>query len=81
MWIRGKGVVNRPSDGSERYVTNALLVLPGRDSDEPNVARPEVSGTVEALVAPLDAAQQQAAELAAYSDPASTGGLLDLAAG
>lgn len=81
MWIRGKGVVNRPSDGSERYVTNALLVLPGRDSDEPNVARPEVSGTVEALVAPLDAAQQQAAEQAAYSDPASTGGLLDLAAG
>jgi exopolysaccharide biosynthesis protein len=34
MVIRGK-VVNRPSAGFERRVTNALLVLPGPDFDEP----------------------------------------------
>ena len=35
MWVRGQGIVNRPSDGSERPVTNAILVLPGADTGEP----------------------------------------------
>ena len=30
MWVKGKGVVNVPSDGSERVVSNAVLVLPIR---------------------------------------------------
>jgi len=28
MWIRGYGVVNRPSDGRERRVPNALVIVP-----------------------------------------------------
>ena len=77
MWIRGKGVVNRPSDGSERSVSNALLVLPGTDAGDPRMSTPRVSPVVEELAAPLDAAAQRIAEEAAYADPASTGGLLD----
>ncbi len=34
MVVRGT-VVNRPSDGGERSITSALLVLPGPDPDEP----------------------------------------------
>ena len=35
MWIRGRGVVNRPTDPSgERSVVNALVVLPGTDPSE-----------------------------------------------
>jgi hypothetical protein len=71
MWVDGKGVVNDPSDSSgERYVTNAILVLPGADAKEP------------APLAPLFldpsalAAAAQASSLEA-TDPASTGGLMD----
>ncbi len=38
VWVQGE-VVNRPSGGSERAVTNALLVLPGPDPGEAWVAR------------------------------------------
>jgi hypothetical protein len=34
MVVEGE-VVNRPSDGHERSITNAILVLPGPDPDEP----------------------------------------------
>jgi len=34
MVVEGE-VVNRPSDGSERSISNAILVLPGPDPDEP----------------------------------------------
>jgi exopolysaccharide biosynthesis protein len=33
MWVEGE-VVNRPSDGTERKVTTAVLVLPGQDPGE-----------------------------------------------
>jgi hypothetical protein len=33
MVVRGE-VVNRPSDGRERQLTNAIVVLPGRDPGE-----------------------------------------------
>ena len=70
MWVKGEGVVNDPTDSSgERHVTNAVLVLPGADTEvTPLVARyvdPETSEAAE-----------QAAALEA-SDPASTGGLMD----
>ncbi len=72
MWVKGQGLVNRPSDGSERPVTNALLILPGGDAGEPTpVGRvPVLSGS--------DAAD--AARLAA-TDPGSTGGLLEALVG
>lgn len=69
MWVKGRGIVNRPSDGSERPVTNAVLVLPGSDRDEP--------GSLRAATLPAVSPEAAlAAERAAMSDPASTGGLL-----
>jgi hypothetical protein len=36
MWVKGQGIVNRPSDPTgERPVTNAIVILPGPDSGEP----------------------------------------------
>jgi hypothetical protein len=70
MWVKGRGIVNRPSDGSERPVTNAVLVLPGSDRDEP--------GSLRAASRPAVSAEAAlAAERAGMSDPASTGGLLN----
>ena len=68
MWVKGQGLVTRPSDGSERPVTNALVVLPSADTGEPTPV-----GRVPALSAAAadDAASQ------ASSIPASTGGLLE----
>ena len=40
MWIKGRGVVNQPSDGYERPVTTALLVLPGLDPQDPPTLLP-----------------------------------------
>ena len=73
MWVRGQGIVNRPSDGSERPVTNAILVLPGADTGEPTPV-----GRVTAVPA-LSASARAAEDAAALSaaDPASTGGLLE----
>ena len=68
MWVKGQGIVNRPSDGSERPVTNAILVLPGADPGEPTPV-----GRVPIL---SPAAAAGAAESAA-ADPASTGGLIE----
>jgi hypothetical protein len=74
MWVKGKGVVNVPSDGSERVVSNAVLVLPGADRNEPaTLARSRMR-----LASRSEAA---AAEAASLADPASTGGLLDLYGG
>lgn len=57
-------IVNRPSDGSERYVSSALVLLPGADPGEPTTdpqPDPEPDPSVED---PL-----------LLTDPASTGGL------
>lgn len=50
MWVKGMGLVNHPSDSTgERPVSNAVLVLPGADSDgatplpAPPVAGPSIS--------------------------------------
>lgn len=41
MWVRGEGVVNRPSNAGhrQRRVGTALLVLPGEDTDVPTSLR------------------------------------------
>ncbi len=74
MWVRGKGVVNVPSDGSERVVSNAVLVLPGPDGDEP-------AGLARSRLRLASRGEAAAAEAASLTDPASTGGLLDLVGG
>jgi Phosphodiester glycosidase len=66
MWVRGK-VLNRPSDGSERPITNALLLLPHADRSE--VLRPVA---VPQIATPEEASQ---AAKVAGTDPGSTGGL------
>jgi hypothetical protein len=88
MVVNGR-LVNRPSDGAERPVGSALLVLPGPDPGEaePGVAASEPGAgrnsgaspggeppTVPALGEQLPAA---AAGCLALHDPASTGGMLD----
>lgn len=76
MWVKGRGVVNSPSDGSERSVSSAVLVLPGADPGEQGFG----SGSSLSPVQPtLDAsdASDRTAFLAALTDPGSTGGLLD----
>lgn len=78
MWIKGSGVVNRPSDGSERSVSNSLIVLDHADSGDPVSL---TSGAMLAGGSPLDtdiaAADAHSGFRAAMDDPASTGGLLD----
>jgi hypothetical protein len=73
MVVGGK-IVNRPSDGTERAVSSAILVLPGRDRGEH--IRPFRSGG--------GGSSKPSALLPGVSvpgpsmlDPASTGGLLD----
>ena len=68
MVVRGK-VMNVPSDGRERKVSSAILVLPGADLGEavgPSAARPLAA-----------APETPGAGERATSDPASTGGLLE----
>lgn len=80
MWIKGQGVVNRPSDGNERAVSSAVLVLPGADPGEPLLgaaptvppAVPRAPSAADSLSGPRTRADAEAALL----DPASTGGLL-----
>jgi len=75
MWVQGDGVVNSPSDSSgERWVTNAVLVLPGADTAEP-VPLHAVFGSDPSSAAALQAAQLE------DTDPASSGGLLDALSG
>ena len=64
MVVKGK-VVNQPSDGTERLVSSAILVLPGADLGEPALA---------AAVAPQGSRR---ARLAMLRDGGSLGGLLD----
>jgi hypothetical protein len=82
-----KGVkVNRPTDPSgERYVTSALLVLPGRDTGEPALVTPHTPShapeSPESLspapVIKVSRAAARASWRRAQRDPGSTGGLLD----
>ena len=44
MWINGLGVVNHPTDTTgERPVSNAVVILPGADVDEPTPLLPRVT--------------------------------------
>ncbi len=70
MVVQGK-VVNVPSDGSQRKVSSAVLVLKGKDPGEVI----GLSAMPSLVPAPLPTADQ-AGELAAM-DPASTGGLAE----
>jgi exopolysaccharide biosynthesis protein len=78
MWVDPKGrrhkgrVVNRPSDGSERKVSSAILVLKGLDPGE--AVGPPI-GRLPARNAPPPASDQAGER--AVEDPASTGGLLE----
>jgi hypothetical protein len=92
MWVRQRKpaycerranhgcLVNRPSDaGGERSTENALLVLPGVDSNEPSVKAKRLE-TRSGTLAPGE--ENPEAEQLTLTDPASTGGLLDaIAAG
>ncbi len=71
MWVNGL-VVNRPSDGFERSVANAVVVLPGADPGQVNLGfAPPLPPKQPAAVA----AQRAAAWSREAADPAGTGGL------
>ena len=83
LWLNGT-IANRPSDGAERGVSSALVVLPAGDPGEVGLAavssgaarraRTDVTPTVavRAETGPADSAAR------AQRDPASTGGLEQL---
>ncbi len=93
MWVKGQGVVNRPSDlceyrsypsclSGERPVTNTLLVMNGAGpSPLPFLKRPSAPGVFTAGSAPFvrlaSGLQAHRAMQAALADPGSTGGLMD----
>lgn len=85
--VRGE-VRNRPSDGRERPVSSALVILAGPDPGEAHIRRPAPAPAAPRLLAetaPLPASSELAAlhELRAQlagspaTDPGSTAGLLD----
>jgi hypothetical protein len=85
MWVNGLRV-NRPSDGFERGVGSALVVLPGDDPGQADltVAPPTPATVVRPkaqrlptppLVSPLFGGQPVAGWAAAARDPGSVGGL------
>lgn len=63
MWVNGE-VMNRPSDGQERRVSSAVLILPGPDTG----SQPLGPALTQDSGSPWRAAE---------TDPGSTGGLLD----
>ncbi|MGH2653986.1 MAG: phosphodiester glycosidase family protein [Actinomycetota bacterium] len=75
MVVRGKKgglkVVNQPSDGGQRKVSSAVLVIKGKDPGE------SIGGPLAAPLAPAPPpARDRGGEIAAM-DPASTGGLAE----
>lgn len=86
MVVRGR-IVNRPSDGRERWVSSAVLVLDGVDPGEriegaaplftASPAAGAGAGEERAVPARAGAPAGSLAEVPAILDPASTGGMLD----
>jgi hypothetical protein len=69
MFLNGR-IKNRPSDGSERSVSSAVLVLRGPDAGDPVLAGRRSGARREAGL-PFPRLYP------GFTDPASTGGLLD----
>ncbi len=68
-------VANRPSDGRERSVSNALVVLPGADPGQADLATGAPTTTSRLQVG--GGAASSSLRGAAATDPGSTGGLAD----
>ena len=93
MWIEGRGVVNRASDGHERPVGSSIVVLPGPDPDQtpplPYEPAPSPSSSpspfpsITPILEPVEEPNVSVAPIPHSSscrslhDPGSTGGLLD----
>jgi hypothetical protein len=86
MWLADRGpwcitdtnggcLVSKPSDGTERATLTAMLVLQGRDANEPPIGSAPRTVWSSPLGLPDDTSQNW--DLLALQDPGSTGGLLD----
>jgi Phosphodiester glycosidase len=88
MWLKDKGpwcitntnggcLVNKPSDAvGERATLSALMILPGRDTNEPPIGSSFSRAAADAFGTSIDDTSVDWDALA-LQDPASTGGLLD----
>ncbi len=77
MFLNGL-VVNQPSDGGERLVSNALVVLPGADTGQEDLeARGPATTGAARTPAASDGAVSDGLLGPSATDPASTGGLAD----
>jgi exopolysaccharide biosynthesis protein len=82
MWVKGQGIVNKPSDGHERAVSSAFLILAGPDAGDPlgPLGIPSPAPSTSPTAAPATAPEGSGSAvpgLAAELDPGSTGGMLD----
>ena len=90
MWVKDKGpwclkdtnggcLVNKPSDAvGERATLSAMLILEGRDADEPPIGPPSFARAAdEAFGTTLLDDGSMDPTMLALQDPGSTGGLLD----
>jgi hypothetical protein len=73
MFLNGL-VANRPSDGRERFISSALVVLPGADAGQADL---ESGGAVTAAARTGSTAAATRLLGPSVTDPASTGGLAD----
>jgi hypothetical protein len=77
MFLNGL-VVNRPSDGGERPVSSALVVLPGADTGQADLSGSGATASGAARTPSSSGAEVSDRLLGpAATDPASTGGLAD----
>jgi hypothetical protein len=87
MWLHDKGpwcitnvdngcLVNKPSDGGQRSLSTAMLVLQGPDANEPPIGDAERTSI---WTTGFDAPDHDSANrgMPSLTDPGSTGGLLD----
>jgi hypothetical protein len=74
MWVKGQGLVNVPSDSTgERAVTNAVVVLPGADANQPTPLTPLTTTSAGAI----PSSSPSLSRSLEMTDPGSTGGLMD----
>jgi hypothetical protein len=78
MWIKGNGIVNSPSDGSERVVANHLAVMAGGSTPPKNCTPVAVdAGSAPDAAAPSDSGSEGVPDAGVPSATSDAGGNAD----